>query len=153
MSIHSFEKKIVLPCTLPEAWAFFSNPQNLKLITPPEMGFDIVGEPPKKMYPGLLIQYIVRPMFNIPTTWLTEITHVHEPHFFVDEQRVGPYRMWHHQHHFTETSEGVLMHDIVTYIIPFGFLGDIMLPIVENKLNGIFDYRTTQIEKKFGTKK
>jgi len=153
MSVHSFEKKFVLQCTLPEAWAFFCSPQNLKLITPDEMGFDIVGEPPKKMYPGLLIQYIVKPLFGIPTTWVTEITHVQEPNFFVDEQRVGPYSMWHHQHHFTETQEGILMHDIVTYILPFGFLGDLMHPLVKNKLNRIFDYRTAKIEQLFGTKK
>jgi ligand-binding SRPBCC domain-containing protein len=107
----------------------------------------------KKLYPGLLIQYIVRPLLNIPTTWLTEITHVQEPVFFVDEQRVGPYTMWHHQHHFTETAEGVLMHDIVTYILPMGFLGDLMNPLVKSKLNAIFDYRTTQVEKRFGAKK
>ncbi|MBC7485203.1 MAG: SRPBCC family protein [Cytophagaceae bacterium] len=153
MSVHSFEKKIVLQSTLPEAWAFFCNPENLKLITPDEMGFDIVGEVPKKMYPGLLIRYIVKPLFGIPTTWVTEITHVQEPNFFVDEQRVGPYNMWHHQHHFTETPEGILMHDIVTYILPFGFLGDLVHPLVKNKLNRIFDYRTTKIEQLFGNKK
>lgn len=153
MSVHSFQKKIILQCSLQEAWAFFSSPQNLKLITPEDMGFDIVGEPPKKMYPGLLIQYIVKPLFGIPTTWVTEITHVQEQKFFVDEQRVGPYQMWHHQHHFEETPDGILMHDIVTYIIPFGFLGDLVHPVVKNKLNRIFDYRTAQIEKLFGTKK
>lgn len=150
MSVHSFEKKIILHCSQQEAWAFFCSPQNLKLITPDEMGFDIVGEAPKKMYPGLLIQYIVKPLLGIPTTWVTEITHVQEPHFFVDEQRVGPYSMWHHQHHFTETSDGILMHDIVTYILPFGFLGDLVHSLVKKKLNRIFDYRTEKIEQLFG---
>ncbi|MDB5255386.1 MAG: hypothetical protein JWM14_81 [Chitinophagaceae bacterium] len=153
MSVYSFEKKYVLHCTLEEAWAFFCSPQNLKLITPEEMGFDIVGETPKKMYPGLLIQYIVKPLFNIPMTWVTEITHVQAPHYFVDEQRVGPYKMWHHQHHFTETPDGIIMHDIVTYTLPFGLFGDLVHPLVKNKLNRIFDYRTEKIEKLFGTKK
>ncbi len=153
MSVHSFEKKQLLNCTLQEAWTFFSNPQNLKLITPAEMGFDIVGEAPKKMYPGLLIQYLVKPLFHIPMTWLTEITYVQEPHFFIDEQRVGPYSLWHHQHHFTETPEGVIMHDIVTYILPFGFCGELMHPVVKKKLNRIFDYRTEYIAKRFGIKK
>jgi ligand-binding SRPBCC domain-containing protein len=150
MSIHTFEKQQLIHCTLSEAWAFFCSPQNLKLITPAEMGFDIVGEAPPTMYPGLLIQYVVKPLLGIPMNWLTEITQVQEPHFFIDEQRVGPYKMWHHQHHFAETPEGILMRDKVTYILPFGFIGDLMHPIVIKKLNGIFDYRTEQVEKRFG---
>lgn len=153
MSVHYFERKYVLQCTLEEAWTFFSSPQNLKLITPSEMEFIVVREVPEKMYPGLMIQYSVKPLLGIRLSWLSEITQVREPYFFVDEQRMGPYKLWHHQHHFTETPEGILMHDMVTYILPFGFIGELMLPVVKNKLNRIFDYRREQIEKRFGSKK
>jgi ligand-binding SRPBCC domain-containing protein len=152
MSIHIFQKTQLLSCSLPEAWSFFSDPKNLKVITPPEMGFDIVGKAPEKMYAGMLIQYIVKPLFNIPTNWLTEITQVQEPHFFIDEQRVGPYQLWHHQHHFKATEQGVEMQDIIHYIIPLGFLGDMMHPIVKNQLNRIFDYRTLQVDRIFNNK-
>lgn len=149
MSIHVFHRKQQLSCTLSEAWTFFSDPKNLKLITPPDMGFDIVGNPPQRMYSGLMIQYIVRPLFHIPTNWLTEITHMQEPHFFIDEQRIGPFRLWHHQHHFQSATEGVEMRDTIHYVIPFGFLGELMHPLVKRQLNRIFDYRKAQVDKLF----
>lgn len=129
--------------TLEEAWDFFSSPKNLSGITPKHMGFRILYiSPGDKMYPGQLIRYIVRipPLGSMQ--WVTEITHVHEPHYFVDEQRFGPYAFWHHQHHFKEVLDGIEMTDEVNYVIPFGFLGQLANWLfVEQKVNAIFDYR------------
>jgi ligand-binding SRPBCC domain-containing protein len=115
------------------------------------MGFDVLFDVPEKMYPGLMIEYRVRPIFNLPMKWITEITHVEELKYFVDEQRKGPYRIWHHEHHFKEVSGGVEMNDIVSYEIPFGIFGKLAKPIiVQKKLNEIFDYRYAKVIEIFG---
>ena len=135
-----------------EFWDFISSPANLKQITPEYMGFDVISEQlPEKMYPGMIIAYRVSPLFGIKTTWVTEITHVTALQYFVDEQRVGPYKMWHHQHHIEAVDNGVLMTDIVDYQPPLGFLGSIANKlIIRKKLEEIFLYRTTRLEKYFG---
>jgi ligand-binding SRPBCC domain-containing protein len=99
----------------------------------------------------MIITYTVRPLFNIPQTWVTEITHVNEPFYFVDEQRFGPYKFWHHQHIFSATEDGmILMEDLVSYVIPFGFLGRIInCFIVSKKIKVIFEYRKAVLEKMF----
>jgi ligand-binding SRPBCC domain-containing protein len=132
-------------------WDFISSPHNLKHITPSYMGFDITSKDlPHKMYPGLIITYKVSPLFGLKMDWMTEITHVVEKQFFVDEQRMGPYKLWHHQHHLEEKNGKVLMTDIVTYIPPYGFLGAIANTlIIKNQLKSIFDYRYQAIEKYF----
>ena len=128
-------------------WDFFSRPENLKKITPSYMGFDIKMELPERMYEGLMIEYTVRPLIGIPMSWITEIKTVKENKFFVDEQRKGPYKIWHHEHHFKEVEGGVEMTDIVSYEIPFGFLGRIAHPlVVKGKLEEIFKYRFEQVE-------
>ncbi len=141
--------------TLDEAWKFFSSPANLKEITPEHLGFKITSKfHGEKMYPGQIISYIVKPIMGIPLEWVTEITHVEDKHFFVDEQRFGPYAFWHHQHIFREVDNGVEMKDIVHYKVPFGILGDIAnVLFVKRQLKGIFDYRYTLLEKKFGKMK
>lgn len=108
------------------------------------MGFDIqTPDLPNKIYEGMIIAYTVRPLLGIPTTWVTEITHVVAKQYFVDEQRVGPYALWHHQHRVEETGDGVLMTDVVSYKPPFGPLGDVANSLfIRKKLNEIFDYRT-----------
>ena len=139
--------------SLDEVWDFISSPKNLKEITPDEMGFDITSpDLPEKMYPGMIISYRVAPVAGIKTTWVTEITQVDDKRYFVDEQRVGPYAMWHHQHILEELPDGkVLMKDIISYRPPLGFLGAIANGIlIRKKLNDIFDYRTQAIEKRFG---
>ena len=139
--------------TMEEIWDFISSPKNLKEITPPYMGFDITSEGlPDKMYQGMIISYKVSPVAGIKTDWVTEITHVDHMRYFVDEQRIGPYAMWHHQHWIEPCATGgVLMTDIVTYQPPFGFLGAIANKImIRKKLEEIFAYRTTAIEKKYG---
>lgn len=152
MSVHSFQTVQVIPVSLTEAWSFFSDPANLQAITPGGMGFQIISKfQGSKMYPGQIIEYKVRPVLNIPMYWMTEITHVHDGKFFVDEQRFGPYSLWHHQHHFREVPGGVEMTDIVHYKIPLGFLGDIANSLfVEQKLKSIFDFRFRKVEELFG---
>lgn len=140
-----------LPITVAEAWDFFSSPANLQEITPDSLGFQILSEVPEKMYSGLFIDYKVSPILGIKLDWTTEITHVEEQKFFVDEQRVGPYSIWHHEHHFVEIPGGVEMTDIVSYRLPFGILGKMMHGIlVKNRLKDIFDYRFQFVEQKFG---
>ncbi|MDG0974284.1 MAG: SRPBCC family protein [Crocinitomicaceae bacterium] len=136
---------------LQTCWDFFSSPKNLKVITPDYMGFDVLVDVPEKMYEGLMIEYIVKPLLGIPMKWVTEIKYVHDKEFFVDEQRKGPYKIWHHEHHFKEVEGGVEMTDIVSYEIPFGVLGKIAHPIlVKRKLEEIFDYRFRKVEEIFG---
>lgn len=136
---------------LQTCWDFFSSPKNLKVITPDYMGFDVLVDVPEKMYEGLMIEYIVKPLLGIPMKWVTEIKYVHDKEFFVDEQRKGPYKIWHHEHHFKEVEGGVEMTDIVSYEIPFGVLGRIAHPIlVKRKLEEIFDYRFRKVEEIFG---
>jgi ligand-binding SRPBCC domain-containing protein len=140
-----------LPIRMDEAWDFFSDPRNLAVITPPEMGFVVKTELPPRMHPGLIIQYLVRPLFGIPVNWVTEITHVVEHQLFVDEQRFGPYRFWHHQHHFREIEGGVEMRDIVHYDVGFGPIGDLAnLLIVKPRVQAIFDFRRRVLEQRFG---
>ena len=135
-------------------WDFFSSPDNLKVITPPYMGFEVETEVPAKMYEGLMIAYTVRPLLGIPMSWITEIKTVKENQFFVDEQRKGPYTIWHHEHHFKEVEGGVEMTDIVSYVIPFGILGKIAHPfIVKKKLEEIFAYRFKKVDEIFNQKK
>jgi len=152
MKLYSIQSTQLLPISIQKAWEFFSNPNNLPLITPPSLGFKIVSEVPKKMYPGMIITYTVTPILSIPVSWVTEITQVQEPQLFVDEQRFGPYRFWHHKHFFREIEDGVEMHDMVHYALPLGFLGRIVIDlVVKPKLESIFNYRREVLEKMFGT--
>lgn len=153
MGVYQFYREQKLKVTLPEIWDFISSPANLKEITPPFMGFDIQSDHlPDKMYAGMMIQYKVKPLLNIPMTWLTEITQVREGEYFVDEQRVGPYALWHHQHILEEIPGGVLMKDLITYRLPLGFLGSLVnKPLVRKKLEQIFDYRRKVLEQKYAT--
>lgn len=146
-------KKQFIGSDLATCWNFFSSPENLQAITPDYMGFKIISDLPEKMYEGMMIKYKVSPLLGIPMTWVTEIKTVKEGVFFVDEQRQGPYKMWHHEHHFEEVEGGVLMTDVVSYILPFGFIGKLFSPIlVEPKLRGIFDYRYEKVEQLFNVK-
>jgi len=151
MALHRMADSQRLPIPIEEAWDFFSDPRNLAVITPPEMGFEVQTDLPARMHPGLIIQYKVRPLFNVPVTWVTEISHVIEHQMFVDEQRFGPYKFWHHQHHFREIPGGVEMRDIVHYDVGFGPLGDIMnLLIVQRRVQAIFDFRRRVLVQRFG---
>lgn len=140
-----------LPISINEAWNFLSDPVNLKTITPDYMGFEILSGAEKKMFPGQIIQYIVTPILGIPTKWVTEITHVKKGEYFVDEQRFGPYSLWHHKHFLKPIKNGVEMEDIIDYKIPFGLFGQMIHPIlVKPKLNEIFKYRKIKLVELFG---
>lgn len=151
MGVFTLKSQQVVKTSLNQAWDFFSSPANLKVITPPTMGFDIItDEVAEKMYEGQIIAYKVKPILSIPMTWVTEITHVKDHQFFVDEQRKGPYIMWHHEHHFKEVDGGVEMIDIINYIPPFGFLGSIANQLfIKNQLKTIFDFRYQKVESLF----
>ncbi len=140
-----------IPAPIDRVWDFISSPNNLKRITPGYMGFDIIsGDLPVRMYPGMIISYKVRPVARIKMTWVSEITHVEEGRYFVDEQRVGPYALWHHEHHLEEVDGGVKMWDIVTYRPPMGFLGAIANRLfIRKALGDIFDFRVRAIGKIF----
>ena len=141
-----------LPISKDQVWDFLSDPKNLKTITPDYMGFNILSGADRKMFPGQIIQYIVTPVAGIPTKWVTEITHVKEGEYFVDEQRFGPYALWHHKHFIESIPGGVRMEDIVDYKLPFGVLGQLVHPIlVKPKLKEIFEYRKQKLIELFGT--
>lgn len=149
--MHQLKATQNLPISLEEAWDFFSSPHNLSVITPEYLDFVIKSELPEKMHPGMMIVYTVRPLLSIPLTWVTEITHVENLKFFVDEQRVGPYKIWHHQHHFRSVSGGVEMSDVVDYKLPLGALGKIFHPfLVQPKLEEIFAFRRDKLKEIFG---
>lgn len=151
MKIYTFHRKQNLPITKAQAWEFLSSPKNLKTITPDYMGFDILSGADRPMYAGQIIQYIVTPVLGIKTKWVTEITHVVDGEYFVDEQRFGPYALWHHKHFIKEIEGGVEMEDIIDYKVPMGILGQMVNPIlVRPKLEEIFKYRTQKLEELFG---
>lgn len=151
MKIYTLHTKQNLPITLEQAWNFLSDPKNLKTITPSYMGFHILSGADRPMYPGQIIQYIVTPVLGIKTKWVTEITHVVDKKFFVDEQRFGPYALWHHKHFIKEIQGGVEMEDIIDYKVPFGILGQMAHPIiVKPKLEEIFAYRQKKLIELFG---
>ncbi|MGY5351490.1 SRPBCC family protein [Wenyingzhuangia sp. IMCC45533] len=151
MAFYQLKSEQFINASVDEVWDFMSSPKNLKDITPKHMGFDITSDnKDEKMYQGMIISYIVKPMLNIPTTWVTEITHVVDKKYFVDEQRIGPYKLWHHQHIIEERDGGVYMKDIVTYQPPFGFLGAIANSLfIKKQLNSIFKFRFAAVDNKF----
>jgi ligand-binding SRPBCC domain-containing protein len=154
-SVYKIKKAQTFPISISQAWDFFSSPDNLPKITPPDLGLTITSDSPGngKMYTGQIIEYTVKPVLGIPQYWMTEITHVEHEKFFIDEQRVGPYSIWHHQHLFKETGNGIEMTDIIHYKLPLWILGDIANSLfVKNQLAKIFDYRFKKAEELFGKK-
>lgn len=148
--MYQLKRTQLVKTNLETCWEFFSSPANLQVITPDYMGFKVLTEVPKKMYHGLIISYKVSPVLNIPMNWVTEITYVQEGSYFVDEQRQGPYKMWHHEHHFKEVEGGVEMTDIVSYSLPFGFLGRFAHWLfVKKQLEAIFNYRIRKVDELF----
>jgi ligand-binding SRPBCC domain-containing protein len=135
-----------------QCWDFFSNPANLAQLTPPALDFRVLTDTPKKMHPGLMIEYRVRPILGIPMTWLTEITHVDEGRRFIDEQRIGPYRVWHHEHHFRDLDDSnTEMRDMVHYVLPLSPISELFHSwLVKPELEKIFDYRERRTRELFG---
>lgn len=152
MKLYRLTAKQYLPINPEIAWGFLSNPENLQGITPSHMGFQILSGADKPMFPGQIIQYSVAPFKGIRTRWVSEITHVKEGVYFVDEQRFGPYSLWHHKHFIEEVEGGVLMEDIIDYKLPYGPLGPLaQFLFVKRQLTGIFEYRETALKERFGT--
>ena len=150
--VYSFKKVQLIPASVDKVWDFFAVSDNLRHITPGGMDFTLKSDYiVRKMYPGQIIEYSVKPLFGISLYWMTEIMHVAEKKYFVDEQRFGPFSLWHHQHHFREVDGGVEMTDVVHYKIPYWFIGDIVHTLfVKEKLQGIFNYRYKRVEELFG---
>lgn len=152
MGFYQLKTKQKIPATIEKVWDFISSPANLKEITPPHMGFEITsGKVDEKMYPGMIISYKVSPFLGLKLTWVTEITQVRDHSYFVDEQRMGPYSMWHHQHFIKPIEGGTLMQDIVSYRPPAGIFGRIANWLfIRRQLNEIFQYRTEAVNQRFG---
>ena len=149
--MHTLKTIQHLPITLEQAWDFFSDPTNLNTITPDSMHFKTLSGDDRKMFAGQIIHYKISPFKGIAMEWVTEITHVKDKEFFVDEQRFGPYKFWHHKHFFKAVEGGVEMEDIVHYKVPFGVLGKLLHPIiVKPKLDEIFRYRKQKLITLFG---
>lgn len=151
-SVHTIKSTQILPVSIETAWKFFSDPHNLLTITPPFLNLKVTNEIyGEEVYAGQVITYTVRPLLGIPLPWMTEITHVEKGKLFVDEQRQGPYSIWHHQHHFKAVTGGVEMTDLVHYKLPLGFIGNLANgPLVKGKLRQIFGFRYTKVVALFG---
>lgn len=151
MKIYTFQSIQRLPITLEEAWDFISTPKNLAVITPTEMGFKTISGDERKIFAGQIIHYTITPVLGIRMQWVTEITHVEDKKFFVDEQRYGPYAFWHHKHFLKAIPGGVEMEDIVHYKLPMGILGQLVHPVlVRPNLEKIFEFRRKKLVELFG---
>ncbi len=155
MAFHHLERKKILNIDLNTAWDYFSSPHNLRAITPGYMQMEVTYQSAgDKAFAGQIITYTIKPLLGIPLNWMTEITHVKENEYFVDEQRFGPYDLWHHTHLFREVEDGVEMTDIVNYKMPFGFVGEIAhLLFIRKQISGIFDYRNQRLDEILGDKR
>ncbi len=152
--MHHLKQSQTLPVDREVLWEFISVPQNLNKITPPDMAFEIIGEPPEKTYAGLLLEYRVKVPLLGWSTWLTEIKYVEEGVSFMDEQRVGPYKLWLHTHKLEDVDGGTRMTDDIRYLVPFGPIGLLANAVfVGRTLRRIFDYRRVKMEEIFGIAK
>jgi ligand-binding SRPBCC domain-containing protein len=150
--MHELRTSQFLPISKEQAWEFLSDPKNLAKISPQSLNFKITSKIDSKMYSGQIITYKVHPIFGIPLTWVTEITHIEKPSYFVDEQRFGPYSFWHHKHFIKEVEGGVIMEDIIHYKLPLGFIGRLINKlIVAKKLEFIFSFREDKLNRIFST--
>ena len=148
--LHSLSREQILPIALAEAWDFFSSPRNLHSMIPPDQGFRIVDCPPEKMHEGQIISYKVNILPALWVPWISEIKAVEEGRAFIDEQRFGPYKFWHHRHLFEDVVSGVKITDLVHYIMPLGPLGAIAHALfARRKLEQIFDFRREVLERRF----
>jgi ligand-binding SRPBCC domain-containing protein len=150
MALKTLKTTLILPITPEQAWTFFSSPRNLNKITPTDMTFHITSEIPDEMYEGLFITYKLKPLLNIPVSWVTEITHIKNQSYFVDEQRVGPYHIWHHEHHFKGVPGGVEMTDILHYDVGksiFGWMASKLF--VDQRIKDIFEFREKKLRELF----
>ena len=150
MKLYTLQTQQIIPVGIDQAWEFFSDPRNLSRITPPSMSFEVTSDLANHTYAGMIITYRVRPLLGVPVRWVTEITHLSRPSLFVDEQRFGPYRFWHHQHHFREVAGGTEIRDIVNYAPPRPAAGLVNRWMVGPQLRRIFEFRRDALKDMFG---
>jgi ligand-binding SRPBCC domain-containing protein len=149
--IHTLRREQLIPAAVGAVWDFFATPKNLDLLTPPGLKFFTPAPPEGRMYAGQLIAHRIRIFPGYWARWLTEIRQVREREYFVDEQRVGPYKFWYHEHHFRAAPGGTLMTDQITYQVCYGPLGWLVNELwIKRALRKIFDYRRGAIERAFG---
>jgi ligand-binding SRPBCC domain-containing protein len=155
MKIYSLYREQLVRASLADTWKYFSNPKNLRHITPRELGFRVVtADLPDEIYPGLFIEYKVSPILRIPLTWVTEITHVEAGKMFADEQRIGPYRIWSHKHFFRKDGRFTHMTDRVDYALPAIPLASVANAlVVRPKLEHIFNFRKAVVDSLFSDKR
>lgn len=146
--IYQLKSEQIIHASLDEVWDYFSQPQNLDNLTPDDMAFQITSGKPPRMYAGQIISYQIEILPGIKQSWVTEIAHVKDREMFVDEQRFGPYVMWHHEHHFKEIAPNqVQMNDIVSYKLPLGFVGRLFAGrMIRKRVSQIFAYRETKVD-------
>jgi ligand-binding SRPBCC domain-containing protein len=152
MKVYRLRYVTRLKIGIEDGWDFFSTPNNLSIITPPSLRFEVMSDVPRKIYAGMVAVYRVRPLFGVPMmTWLTLITHVNEPYLFIDEQRIGPYKFWHHEHRFWEVKGGVEIEDLIHYSLPLGPIGRLINWLtVSRQLERIFAFRQKVLLQRFG---
>jgi len=151
MSYTQIIRKQTIKSDIDSIWKFISSPKNLELITPKWMNFKVTSKNiDQNMYPGMIITYNITPFLNLKMVWITEITHIEDHKLFIDEQRIGPYKMWHHEHRFDQIDDGIIMTDTITYVPPFGLLGMVAnILFIKKRIKKIFDHRQYIIEKIF----
>ncbi|MCY3555175.1 MAG: SRPBCC family protein [Gemmatimonadetes bacterium] len=151
MHVYRLKRTQMLPVSLDVAWDFLCRPEHLRDLTPPGVGLTVTSDLPARMYPGLIITYRLGLYSMLYFNWVTEITQAEPLSYFIDEQRSGPYRFWHHEHRLRSVEGGVEMNDLIHYALPFGVLGRMVhAAIVKNQLNAIFDYRREALADRFG---
>jgi ligand-binding SRPBCC domain-containing protein len=152
MRVFTIERRQRLKVSREEAYRFISNPALMGGIIPADLGLQVLNHIPDRVYEGLLLHYRLKPLFGVPVHWLGEITYCDEPSRFVDEQRLGPFAFWHHEHRLREIPGGVEMSDLIHYAVPFGPLGSVVNTLVLGpRLRRIFDYRESALARKFGS--
>ena len=154
MKTFNLTRRQILNTDPETAWRFFSDPANLCLITPPWLDFRITSPVPEIVHAGLIITYRIRPLAGIAVPWVSEITQVDPPRFFVDEQKLGPYRFWHHQHWLRAVDDGVEKTDQVHYALPGGLIGiGLHALLIRRKLDEIFRFRYDALARIFNAQR
>ena len=145
------ERTLYLPCPREQVFRFFAQAENLSLVTPPELKFEILSPLPITMRVGTLIDYRIR-LHGIPMRWRTRIERWDPPQLFIDSQLKGPYRLWIHHHEFREMGEGTEITDRVWYRLPsLGPMNRLVHAMVRRQLDDIFDYRAEAVQQAFPT--
>jgi len=152
MKLHRFEQTHVLPISLETAWEFFSDSKNLDGMTPPELEFETLAGNDELMFPGQIIVHRIGLAPMVKVLWTTEITQMEFQSYFIDEQRSGPYRFWHHLHRFEACEGGTRVIDRIHYALPFFPFGELGRPMVRDRLDQIFGFRRACLEKRFGSR-